>query len=106
MPHIVQLTSATTCAPVSKSLFTDRPILVLISEVVLGGEEGAETRNARPCRPVKPFDTICEAKARSVAQVMHFSVLGAVCLNLVSFSVSPDSGMFCKAAWRLETGER
>ena len=56
---------------------------------------------------MKPLLTIWDANAISVAQVMHFSVLGAVRVNLVSLSFSSvwvvrdcGSGSFRKAACR------
>jgi hypothetical protein len=60
-----------------------------------GGGGGGEIRYARPCRPVKPFETICEVKAMSVLHVEHLMVLGRTadsfrcCSSLCLFEVEP-----------------
>ena len=127
MLHILQLTSATTWAPVRRSLLTALPIFVFIRSVggkgggrglplffadegvetwCNGEEGGGATRYARPWRPVKPLLTIWDVKANSVEHLRHFRVFGAAFRNLVSISASSLSGMPWRAWWRFECAVR
>src|SRR5687767_669262 len=73
--HVPHEMSATTCHPVTSCRFSFRPTLIFSK---LCCPFGGATRKARPCRPVKPFDTICDANARSVEQLPHRKVSGSV----------------------------
>jgi hypothetical protein len=65
-----------------------------------GAGGGGDTRKARPCRPVKPLLTICVAKATSVAQVLHFRMLGCVMERRAGWGWGVEDGFFWSAALR------